>query len=133
MTEVFRYQLGGKEIFNRSHVVLSDDANHVKDAFLTIEHANITDSNVYNCTARNEATGFKNYVEAKTGTNVTVKSKYSNKYCQIGIECSLKVFYSYLFRQCIFNQCHSKFAPCEHGFYSICSLCILSLVFFSIM
>lgn len=90
---MFRYHLGGKEDFNRSHVVLSDDVNHVKNAVLTIEHVNITDSNVYNCTARNEATDFKNYVEAKMGTTVTVTSKYSNTYCQNGIECDSTVFF----------------------------------------
>lgn len=85
MTEVFPYHLGGKEDFNRSHVVLSDDVNHVKNAVLTIEHVNTTDSNVYDCTARNEATGSKNYVVAKTGTNVTVTSKYILYLLQVNI------------------------------------------------
>lgn len=69
-------QLGSKEDFDRSRVVLSDDSNFVKNAVLTLARVDITDTNVYSCTARNEATGFGTYTEAKTQTTVTVTSEY---------------------------------------------------------
>lgn len=71
-------QLGGKEDFERNRVVLSSDSNLVKNAILTIAHVDITDTNVYTCTVRNEASNIGKYSEAKTQTSVAVKGNYFN-------------------------------------------------------
>lgn len=60
-----------------THITLENDSDDVKDAILTIEHANKEeDRGFYNCTARNKATGFRaSYKEAEESTFVRVKGK----------------------------------------------------------
>lgn len=79
-----KMKTGNDPNFNRSHVTLKDDEDNVKDAILIIEHAVLEDRNWYNCTARNQATGFEykpghKYQEDKEGTFVRVKGKTFNK------------------------------------------------------
>lgn len=59
-----------------SRITLKDDEDHVKDAILIIEHAELTDRTWYNCTAKNEATEFGGYDEDKEATYVRVKGKF---------------------------------------------------------
>lgn len=65
-------ETGNKDDFNRTHVTLKNE-DDVEDAILIIEHAELTDRNYYNCTARNLATGFKGFEEDTDGTYVRVK------------------------------------------------------------
>lgn len=65
-------KLGGNKIVNTSHVHLSEDDGHIKDAILTIAHAEKNDTNLYSCSARNEATDHKNYTGVTAETFVTV-------------------------------------------------------------
>lgn len=69
-------QTGDREDFNRTHVTLENDVDNIKDAILVIQHAELTDRNYYNCTARNIATGFKGFEEATDGTYVRVKGMH---------------------------------------------------------
>lgn len=67
-------EIGDKDDFNRTRVLLKNEDN-VEDAILIIEHAELTDRNYYNCTARNLATGYKGFEEATDGSYVRVKGK----------------------------------------------------------
>lgn len=65
--------------------VTKSDSNSTKKAILSIPHVDMTVAKMYECTARNKATGFGNYVEAHAKTMVTVTvtatdagSKYFN-------------------------------------------------------
>ncbi|XP_055297725.1 basigin isoform X2 [Sitodiplosis mosellana] len=82
--------IGNDANFNRSHVTLKDDEDNVKDAILIIKHAVLEDRNWYNCTARNQATGFQykpghQYTEDKEGTYVRVKGKLAALWPFLGI------------------------------------------------
>lgn len=64
---------------NGTRVQLSSKDN-VEDALLTIEKAELSDRNFYNCTVTNEATGFVDsnghkYTMAEDATYVRVKGK----------------------------------------------------------
>jgi len=84
------WKIGDDENFNRTHVTLKDDSDNVKDAILIIEHAELTDRNWYNCTARNDATGFEykpghKYEEDQDGSYVRVKGKLAALWPFLGI------------------------------------------------
>lgn len=70
---------GNSSELDSSRVKLFDYEKH-KDAILVIEHAELSDRNYYNCTTRNEATGFtKGYEAIPEQTYVRVKGKLMNK------------------------------------------------------
>lgn len=83
------WTIGEDDNFNRTHVTLKDDADNVKDAILVIEHAELTDRNWYNCTARNKATGLtlkgEELKEDVEGTYVRVKGKLAALWPFLGI------------------------------------------------
>lgn len=64
---------GNNETLDRSRVTLKDDSDNVKDAILIIENTVLADRNVYNCSATNAATGYKDYQAAEQGAYVRVK------------------------------------------------------------
>lgn len=67
------WNLGNNETLDRTRVILKEDSDHVKDAILIIEHTVLSDRNMYNCTAINQATGHKRYEAAEQGAYVRVK------------------------------------------------------------
>lgn len=79
------WTVGNNTNLNLSHITLKDDDDHVKDAILVIEHAELTDRTWYNCTAKNEATEYGNFEEDKEATYVRVKGKLAALWPFLGI------------------------------------------------
>lgn len=72
------YYAGDNQEVNRTRIILEKDADGVEDAILIIEHVQMSDRNMYNCTARNQATEYgHDYEPAMEGTYVRVKGMHS--------------------------------------------------------
>jgi len=81
------WKIGDNETLNRSRILLREDEDHVKDAILVIEHAELSDRNSYNCSATNLATIYGNgtYPPAEEGAYVRVKEKLAALWPFLGI------------------------------------------------
>jgi preprotein translocase subunit SecG len=79
------WKIGNNESFDRTRVKLKKDADNVEDAILIIENTVLSDRNMYNCTATNQATGLKHYVPAEQGAYVRVKGKLAALWPFLGI------------------------------------------------
>lgn len=73
-----QFSIGDTDEFNKSHVTLSKDSDNVEDAILTIEQAQLSDRNFYNCTARNKATELGKFEQAEDGAYVRVEGSKLN-------------------------------------------------------
>jgi len=82
---VVTWKIGNNETLDLTRVTLKEDSDHIKDAILVIEHTNLLDRNMYNCTATNQATGHLDYDAAEQGSYVRVKGKLAALWPFLGI------------------------------------------------
>lgn len=70
---------------------MKPDADNIEDAILVIEHAELSDRNVYNCSAENLATKYNStrFPIAEDGAYVRVKG---NKYQIRSLKLKLTIF-----------------------------------------
>lgn len=72
-----QFSIGVTGEFNKSHVALSKDSDKVEDAILTIEHAQLSDRNLYHCSAKNKATESGKFKQAEDGAYIRVEGKFN--------------------------------------------------------